>query len=172
MDVALAILIGACSTTLGWLYTARRTRALARKQHTFSVLLQATFNKEHQSSLAELSTHLKARKCPQFNGDNEALRVSFRHVLNHYEFIAAALRNGDFDERLIRDTERATVVALFETCEDYIYALRDRRERQSVYEHLEWLYIRWKKKPPGALRSSLEWCRGRPMVGSKVKHTH
>ncbi len=170
IEPAIAILIGAALATVGWLYTGRRARTLARKQHTINVMLQASFNREYGQSFNVMVPHLKSRKCPDFSNDqNEDVRAQFRTVMNHYEFIAAGLRNGDFDERLIRDSERATLVIIFETTEKYIYALRDSRQRQSIYEHLEWLHNRWTKNQPGWFWRTIEYCRGRPMAGRRAK---
>ena len=63
-------------------------------------------------------------------------------LLNHYEFLAAGIRNGDIDERLLKDSERGTVVRLFETFE------------------------RWSKNPPGRRQRWFEWVRGKPNYGS------
>lgn len=95
------------------------------------------------------------------------LHLHFRMVINHYEFIAAAIRNGDIDETLVRDSERATILSMFEASKDRIEALRVTRRRRSVCEHLEWLHIRWETKPPGVVRRCCESVRGRPFQGRR-----
>jgi len=173
MESATAILIGAGLATLGWVYTARRSRNLARKQHTVNVMLQASFNSDFRNSLKVLAPYLKtgAPKPPDFSDEiNPEFGAAFRQVANHYEFIAAGLRNGDFDERLVKDSLRGTILTLFEICHDSIWKLRDSRRRQSIYEHLEWLYKRWEKTPPGKCQVFIEWCRGRPFCGERVNH--
>ncbi len=79
------------------------------------------------------------------DGDPE-LVDAVRRVLNHYEFIAAGLRNGDFDEPLVKDTERSTIVNLYSGSKKYIWTLRNDRNRMSLYEHLEWLHARWDRR--------------------------
>jgi hypothetical protein len=165
-----AILIGAGLGTLGWLYTARRARTLAKKQHTVSIMLQASMNKRHQSAQEAIAPHLNDRNLPNLqDAENEPLKMDFRLVLNHYEFIAAGLRNGDFDEQLMYDSERGSIVTLVEVCNAYIFSLRDTRQRQSIYENLEWLHGRWGKHPPRWYCRFVEWVRGRPLKGKKAE---
>jgi len=97
------------------------------------------------------------------NGQDPDLLDSFRLILNHYEFVAAGLRNGDFDEKLLRDTERSAFVNLFKECQEYIYKQRDGRKRRALYEHLEWVYERWETNRPSRFVRSIEWLWGRPL---------
>ncbi|MBA3447801.1 MAG: DUF4760 domain-containing protein [Pseudaminobacter sp.] len=169
MEPTIAVLIAAGLATTGWIYAARKARTLARKQHTINVLLQASFNKEFLEARNALSPHLKACVFPEdvSRGENEPLRAQFRSILNHYEFVAAALRNGDFAERLMFDSERASAMALYKCCETYIWNQRSNRDRMALYEHLEWLYIRWEKEPPGRIQRCFEFLRGAPLYGKR-----
>lgn len=132
-------------------------------------MLQAGLNERFLSARATIAPHLKQGACPEdmLKGENEELRDKFRLILNHYEFVAAGLRNGDFDERLVRDSERGTFIALFKCCEPYIYALRDHRTRMAIYEHLEWLYERWETSPPNKAQRAIERVRGSPLYGRR-----
>ena len=102
MDTSTAALVGATLATCGWLYAARRARTLSRKQHTVTVMLQASLNKEFREALLEISEAMKKGVCPALDDhENKDLRFAMRFVTNHYEFVAAGLRNGDFDERRV-----------------------------------------------------------------------
>ncbi len=171
IDSSLAVLIGAGAATTGWLYTARRSRTLAKKQHTINVILQTNFNKEFLDSRAAIAPHLKNGSCPDdvINGANDELRRHFRNILNHYEFVSAGLRNGDFEEKLVKDSERGTYIALYRCCEKYIWSVRDSRKRMTIYEHLEWIHNRWEAKPPGRIQRTIERVRGRPFYGKVGK---
>jgi hypothetical protein len=162
-------LIAATLATLGWLYTARRARALARKQHTINVMLQAHFNQQFREALRIITPTVRAKQGPPEPVDNEISDIlyNYRFVLNHYEFVASGLRNGDFDELLVRDSERGTILALFEAAEAFIYKVRINRDRQSAYEHLEWIYARWKRKPPGRVQKLIETIIDRPFAGTR-----
>jgi hypothetical protein len=164
------VLITAAAITLGWLYTARRTRSLSRKQHTFNALLQASFNERFTDALMTVRPYLKGDKkiqIPLAADHEDTTTIVF--ALDHYEFISAGIRNGDIHERLFKDSDRIIVVLLYEAFENHIYASRDRPGKEAVYEHLEWLYARWKKKPPGRVQLALEFCIGRPLPGARNK---
>jgi len=169
MEASMAIIIGAALATCGWLYTGRRARTLSRKQHTINVMLQASFNADFVKARNLVADVVGKGKLPDLNlPENEELRIAFRMVANHYEFVAAGLRNGDFDERLVRDSERGTLLGLFEKGQDFIWSLRNARRRTTIYEHLEWLHGRWEKKPPGYVQICVEFCAGRPLPSKRV----
>ena len=107
MDTSHAALIASGLATCGWLYTARRARALSRKQHTISVMPQASFNKEFQDQINLIRQYVLDQNLPVDLSGKERVHSAARRVLNHYEFVAAGLRNGDFDERLVIDSEVA-----------------------------------------------------------------
>ena len=161
-----AILVAALFATMGWLYAARRARTLAKKQHTFNLLIRSNFDQTLRDALSALSPHLRARLLPDVTSeDRSELRDALRLVLNHYEFVASGIRNGDLDEALVRHSERGTILTLIECSSDYIHAMRNTRRRRSIYEHLEWIHDRWERCPPGRTKRSLEMVLGRPFKG-------
>ena len=165
-----AVLIAAALATIGWLYTSRKNRTLSRKQHTVNTMLSSLFD-EHMTKCKDVvSPHLTAGECPDFNDPaHTADREAFRFVLNFYEFIAVGIRNGDFDEKMMIDSSRGTIIALFKCCEKQIYAIRNTRSRQSTYEHIEWLYKRWTKESKKPTRI-IEWIRHSPLQGKRHNH--
>ena len=169
MDTATAALVGSALATCGWIYSARRARTLSRKQHTVTVMLQASVNKEFREALVTISDAMAAGQCPDLSAENhKPLRMAMRFVSNHYEFISAGLRNGDFDERLVRDSERGVILKMYSFFEPHIYSLRKSRDRMTIYENLEWLSKRWTKKPPGRLQSVIETIRQQPFGGKRA----
>lgn len=166
MSTATAILVVGAFATAGWLYTARRARTLARKQHTMNVLLTASFDSEFQNAMELLSPYMRTKAMPRLKIDDDSLLAQpLRKVLNHYEFVAAGIRNGDVDETLVRDSERGSILTLFERSTEYIESMRDTRRRRSIYEHLEWLHKRWEKKPPNRFQRFVEFIIGYPIKG-------
>src|SRR5680860_619628 len=167
MGTSNAILIAASLATVGWWYTARRARSLSRKQHTINVIMQTQYSELYRKKFSEIIPFLTKGKCPDLtNNRNSKHRPAFSLVLNHYEFVAVGIRNGDFDEKLFKDSERGTILQLYCSCKDVIYKIRDKRERQSTYEHLEWLGRRWGKKLPW-YQKLLEWFLMRPTQGHR-----
>jgi hypothetical protein len=145
---------------------------LARKQHSLNVMLTASFNKEFRDAYKTIAPFIRANNLPDIqtddNGNND-LREALRLVLNHYEFVAAGIRNGDMDETLIRDSERGTILTIFEAVQKYIESLRTTRRRRSINEHLEWLHRRWEINPPGRVRRFVENIRGKPFSGQRER---
>lgn len=102
-----AVLIGAGLATCGWLYTARRARTLSRKQHTVNVMMQAVNNKDFREALQLISNAKNLGECPDLSKpENSNLKEALKLVTNQIEFVAAGLRNGDFDERMVYDSWR------------------------------------------------------------------
>ena len=130
-------------------------------------MMQANFNRDFLNERKLIAPYLKKGECPAdvLNGDDNDLRSAFRNILNHYEFLSAGIRNGDFDEKLVKDSERGTYIALYTCCERHIWNLRDGRQRMTIYEHLEWIHRRWHKEPPNKAIRVIEWVRGRPIYG-------
>ena len=84
MSTETAIYIAAGLATAGWLYTARRQRTLAKKQHTFNTLLKASFNNNFQDSLRIAAPHLKQNIYPEFeegSDDSRAFNAAIRTLI-------------------------------------------------------------------------------------------
>ena len=159
MSVEVAILFGAGAATAGWLYTARRQRTLFRKQHTFNALLRMSFNEQFENRFKKLVPYVREGTFPN---NNREIDDDILGMLNHYEFLAAGIRNGDIDELLLYDSEYGFILSLYEASQSYIERIRKARKFQDIYDHLDWLYKRWKGDPPGKIQQAAEFMWGRP----------
>ena len=159
LPTVVGITFAAGLTTVGWLYSARRVRTLSRKQHTFTAL-NASFNHDYQEAMQLIGSVAQANRPLDFNDPDSAKKIKF--ILNHYEFLAAGIRNGDISEKLLRDSERGTVVHLYEITEGYIQKIRESRKRKVIFEHITWLVERWHYKPVSNWHKLLETALGRP----------
>lgn len=170
LPTGLVLAVSALLATLGWIYTARRARWLARKHHTFNTLTNVQFSVAFRKAFKALSTYLKTEPRARLDEiEDEDTRQKVRLILNHFEFISAGIRRGDIDEDLVHDTYRGTVRVYFEQLEDYIYSVRNARKRNAIFEHLEWLYVRWEQDPPGRIQRFFEWVKGSPFQGTRVR---
>lgn len=161
-----AVLIGVALATIGWLYAARLQRTLMRKEHSVNALLQASFTKEYQDAINAVRDYIRAGKFPDLEDQkHKALREHVIFLMNHYEVLAASIRNGEMSEQLLKDTEKGGMVRMFETAESsgYITSVRDERRRKTILEHFEWLYERWVEKPPPWWQRAVEGLLGRPL---------
>ena len=161
-DSGVVGLIAASLATTGWIYTARRNAVLSRRQHSFNALLNAESNALLNANIETVAGAMGDLPLPDLTtSENMALRRAFEFLLNHYEFIAAGIRIGDFSETMFRNAERGTVLTLYDATRPYIDKVRE-KHRRTAFEHLEWLYRRWSRwsLPPQAI---LEWMRQRPL---------
>jgi hypothetical protein len=73
-------------------------------------------------------------------------RIDF--LLNHYEFLSAAIISGDMDEGLVRRVEESRLTRMFLKFIDYIAENRDERASNGMWENLEFICYRWKIAKP------------------------
>ena len=125
------------------------------------------FNDSFRNAELLVSPHLNNGACVDISAMSQADKDAFKFVLNRYEFLAAGIRNGDFDEQLVSDSLRSPTIKLYNICEESIRALRAGRRSQAAYEHLEWLTDRWTERKPGFFQRPIEWMWGRPFTGKR-----
>ena len=146
--------LGGWGAIVGALTSARIAIQNTVKQHTITTLLQMRMSETYMLRAQEVSkrylisggiflvTPEEAK-----NSSPEAKIGELTYVLNYLEFIASAIRYGDLDESLMRESLRGMVCNNFETAHTLIQHKRQDGVRNgsnpNLYEHLEWLYRRW-----------------------------
>lgn len=145
-----AILVSAILATLGWTQSNRLTRKLNRKQHTMSVMLK---DENLQKGLTIVRPYVKEGRYPlSGTKEHDCWQTGLRACLNYYEFLCVGILRKDFDEKLVRMTERYTLVTLHQYASNYITHLRELRpqgdkssDRSQIYMALEKIAKRWEK---------------------------
>lgn len=145
--------LGGWGAILGALTSARLALRNAIKQHTIDTLLQMRMSETYISRVSKVGA---AYFPPEgvYLVRNEALRnpqkgdriPELSYVLNYLEFISSAIRYGDLDEDLMRESLRGILCNLYECGHSYIVHRRmngANGPNPLMYEHLEWLYRRW-----------------------------
>ena len=172
------ILIAAITTiifaTTGWIITVTTNRSLSRKQHTFNALLEMSLNKELENRLKKLGPHLRKGTLPV---PIDPIAGDLIPLLDHYEFLAAAIRNGSINEKLLWDSDSSVVVRLVEVSQSFIEDTRrnsprkTEEERNKMWEHIVWLYRRWTDARPCGWQRKVEWFRLHPIypTGSNAR---
>ncbi|WP_413483792.1 DUF4760 domain-containing protein [Morganella psychrotolerans] len=79
--------------------------------------------------------------------DELAERRKFQYILNFYERVAVSIREGIYNEQMIKRTSYTTVIETFEISEPLIKAIRESIQSKTTYQEFEWLVNRWKDKP-------------------------
>ncbi|ESK30173.1 hypothetical protein G971_01788 [Escherichia coli UMEA 3342-1] len=76
-----------------------------------------------------------------------AERRKFQYILNFYERFAVSIREGIYDEKMIKRTSYTTVVETYDIAEPLIKAIRESINSDTTYQEFEWLVRRWKANP-------------------------
>ena len=76
-----------------------------------------------------------------------AERRKFQYILNFYERVAVSIREGIYDEQMIKRTSFTTVIETHDIAEPLIKAIREHIQSETTYQEFEWLVKRWKAKP-------------------------
>ena len=143
MDTGLAILISAVLATVGWLYSGHLNRVMERKQHTYRIVIRQKDDEEFAEALPVVRALIRKDNIPD-SQDDEARADDIRRIdylLNHYEFLCAAICAGDVDEKLVRACDETRIKRLHETMTGYIS--RARETQPTAFEHLEFIAGRW-----------------------------
>lgn len=93
----------------------------------------------------------------RLNGNSQAKATEFldhathqenatntRNVLNVFEEMAVAVNMGEADEQLLLDTFKSPIIQTFVALEHWITLHRERAGRDTLWEHGQGLYKRWK----------------------------
>lgn len=71
----------------------------------------------------------------------------FQYILNFYERVAVSIREGIYNEDMIKRTSFTTVIETYDIAEPLIKAIREKIPSDTTYQEFEWLVKRWKAKP-------------------------
>lgn len=164
-------MIGATMATIGWIALRENSIFLNRKQHTLNVLLQIrqseAFNKHRTHILSHYptGTNITAADLPELlkqrkdktryviqDGKETQFPVaeSIQFVANFYEFLAAAVKQRDLDERLLYETLGDIIVAYYEKILpillDHQKPNKEGVPTTGVFTQYHWLYHRWVRR--------------------------
>jgi hypothetical protein len=128
------------AATAGWIYTTAEQRRLARKTHTFDMLMSSDITSEFSALLDEIDN--RTRNGPPAPLDLAQIDQPFRRALNFHEFVCAAIRDRTLDEDLVRNTSRTRMLRLYDYSRDLITALRTTHRNPEALEHFEWFAVR------------------------------
>ena len=133
------------------IYDAHST---ARKRATIDLVLQQKLDAvliDAKKKFSALRKHHQANPDNSFTSyacdlnalENECIFI----VLNNYEFAAAGIRNGAFDEKSYKRMLYSLVVKDWDALKGYVTELRTKRSHLTLFQEFEWLAERWKLSP-------------------------
>jgi len=145
--VPLSIIVTGVIAAAGWIYGGYQNRKLSRRQHTYTTIRQfrdgifLEWHRKHITSFFDQKNPMSDEAFRilynNYKQDWETFRTD-RHVQHHlidsatlvanwYEYLCAALKNGDLDENLIRDTLKTIMTNYYWT----VYPLIRHYQKQS-----------------------------------------
>jgi len=143
MDTGWAILLSAGIASVGWYVTNRNQQVMSRRQHTYRVF-EDYRTEEVYTDCVKTTYRLAPDNIPNPADDKRITDIEkIIYVLNHYEFIAAAIFNGDVDEGFFKSCEYTTIVRLPLWYEKFIKERIKIRKQKTAYKNLIDLSSRW-----------------------------
>lgn len=149
-------LIAVVFATVGWIVSAWVTLLNTVKQHTINTLLQMRMSEVFIKNSSKVNARYLAKggvyvlSDEEINSNSEkACLPEVLYVLNYLEFIASAVRYGELDEKLMRESLRGMFCSTYEATRILIQKLRapdvtkSGQSNSKVYEHIVWLYDLW-----------------------------
>ena len=68
-------------------------------------------------------------------------------TLNNYEFLSNGIRNGAFDEKILKKMQYSIVVKDWDALTAFITEFRQQKKINTLFQEFEWLGKRWKNDP-------------------------
>lgn len=157
-----AVFLSAMATAGLCLYAARQLRLLriqsdrnevqARRRATVDVVINENRDAELKAARAvfagmhEDQVNFTPFACRDLVDHAEQNRTILA-VLNQYEFIAAGIREGAFDEGVYKRMKRSLLIRDWDALAPYVVELRRQSRRNRLFAEMEWLANRWRDEP-------------------------
>lgn len=148
------------ASALAALWLIRSNHGLERRRATIDLILRQKADQrllrdtrklwdlsdESSASIAALVADTSQEDCRQ------VLRV-----LSSHEFVALGIRKKAFDERIYQMSQHSNVMKVWSSAQGFIYDLRNKEQKQTLFQEFEWLARRWEKKPIKRLEADKKW---------------
>jgi len=145
------VLIGVAVAVITIIYNVKT----AKKTQTALFLFESRKDKDYAESLHTLKKAHKSGKSfrsyvippdgQQISDKEMEDRRQFQYILNFYERVAVSIREGIYNEEMIKRTSYTTVIETWDTAEPLIKAIREKINSRTTWQEFEWLALRWKK---------------------------
>jgi len=126
-------------------------QATAKKKQTADLLFGCRQDKElvegnqKVAAMHDASGSIRTL-AEEINSDTEDAKA-VRYVLNHWERVAVGIAQGIYHEEMLRQSNRANVVNLYQKAKPFIQAIRHRHSSDTFYQHFENMALSWEKRP-------------------------
>lgn len=126
----------------------RSSRAIERRKAAAEAIFAARRDKELIESRRKITAlHAGDRNMAAYARAEGTEEITIlRYALNHYEYVAVAIRQGIYDETIFKNASYTTLVKLYDRTKPFIDEMR-RIKAPTVWQEFEWLILRWKACP-------------------------
>ena len=152
-------LAGIEAAVAGWVVTSFMTFRNSIKQHTINTLLQTRLSATYMAEANVINRNLFPPTLQNltplpidfFHDEKNADTVrAVNYLINYFEFISVAIRHGDLDANVVKNTLRGILFNFYNRVELYIKYQRGEDEygvdQPNHVEHYIWLVKKWKKQ--------------------------
>lgn len=147
------VLLGVIVAIVTIIYNVRT----AKKTQTANFLFESRQDAQYLESLHVLKqVHRSGKSFRSYVFPCEGIKITeeeiserrkFQYILNFYERVAVSIREGIYDEQMIKRTSYTTVIETYDIAEPLIKAIREYIKSETTYQEFEWLVKRWKARP-------------------------
>lgn len=126
----------------------KSSRAIERRKAAAGAIFAARRDKELIEARRKITAlHAGDRNMAAYAKAEGSEEITvLRYALNHYEYVAVAIRQGIFDETIFKNASYTTLVKLYDRTKPFIDEMR-RIKAPTVWQEFEWLMLRWKACP-------------------------
>lgn len=126
-------------------------RHIARVKQSADLLMSSKSDKDLVDGLRCLSeiynaTDKNIKSFAESGQTDSAEGMSIRYVLNHWEHVSIGIQYKIYDEAMLHKASCNTVINLYKRARPFIERLRERVQRPTLYQEVEWLANRWEAK--------------------------
>jgi len=147
MDVKLVVLTLSAAAAI---FSIRRNTVINCRRATVDLVLHQRSDIDLKAANRIVNPLLKQNKITKYADEehkNSDQTKAIFAVINNYEFIAAGIKESAFDLKLYQRMNHGTVVRDWDSFKAFIYAVRQDRSHNTLFQEFEWLAMTFKDKP-------------------------
>lgn len=127
------------------------SRSIAKKKQVADMLFASRGDQQLQAGcrLVKSLNEDKTKNLGMLYGDDEHKPMvdQVLYVLNHFESVCVGIKNGIYDEKMVKDAWCTMMMTSYDHSEPLIKAVRKAHGKDTIFQEFEHLVSRWRKAP-------------------------